>query len=394
MTHTMRFATNLAKGILGKPDPEGVWHSIISYIPDEILAKPNVKILNVAFGHLTEARILVQRMRALGKTADEIKDSIYLIDKYRVFCADAKEYGYKHIIHADFLSHKFNMKFDIIIGNPPYNKGINLLSNAENAAGYPHLAFMNAAQKLIKEDGLISFIMPVSFMTLPSCHDWRNDILSKGTFKYITLIDNRKNEAFDIKFPWVCNVIFQPGKSESNITYDIISNKPSDTISLNLNDYTYLDNDVKKTTWPLFTTYYIKTIFDKVRAQSKKLDRPMPRELKTGLSKPYISYMVQGYDTRPVVNDIPKAKATGENIRGEAYLYFDTDADAYKYCDFMNSKLFSMLLECTTGTGKTQPMSIQQIGNFDFSNVNTNDDQELYKFFNLDADEIAYIESY
>lgn len=369
---------------------------MLDAFPDSVWESSTTKFLDPAMGGGQFLKEIVHKLTKAGHSPQNIKQRVYGYENNRFSIRDAKfKLGNTVTIERkDFINEKIDMKFDIIIGNPPYNKGINLESNSENAAGYPHLAFMNAAQKLIKEDGLISFIMPVSFMTLPSCHDWRNDILSKGTFEFITLIDNRKNEAFDIKFPWVCNVIFRPGKADANITYDIISNKTSDTISLNLNDYTYLDNDVKKTTWPLFTTYYIKTIFDKVRAVSKKLDRPMPKELKTGLSKPYISYMVQGYDTRPVVNDIPKAKATGENIRGEAYLYFDTDADAYKYRDFMNSKLFSMLLECTTGTGKTQPMSIQQIGNFDFSNVDTTDDQELYKFFNLDADEIAFIESY
>lgn len=375
---------------------EPLVNNILDELPSSLWASSTTTFLDPAIGGGQFLIEIVRRLTEAGHSLENIKSRVYGYENNRFAIRDAKfKLGNTATLEKkDFINEEINMKFDIIIGNPPYNKGINLVSNSENAAGYPHLAFMNAAQKLLKKDGLISFIMPVSFMTLPSCHDWRNDIISKGTFKYITLIDNRKNEVFDIKFPWVCNVIFQPGKSETNITYDIISNKTSNIINLNLNDYTYLDNDVKKTTWPLFTTYYIKTIFDKVRAVSKKLDRPMPKDLKTGLSRPYISYMVQGYDTRPVVNDIPKAKATGDNIRGEAYLYFDTDADAYKYRDFMNSKLFSMLLECTTGTGKTQPMSIQQIGNFDFSNVNTDDDQELYKFFNLDADEIAYIESY
>ena len=163
MSSTTRFAQNLSKGILGKPDPEGVWHSIISYIPDEILAKPNVKILNVAFGHLTEAKVLVKRMRALGKTAEEIKDSIYLIDKYRVFCADAKEYGYKHIIHADFLTHKFNMKFDVIVMNPPYQKGT---GNKGQGQTLWNLFVDKAINELLNDGGAYGFITPAGWRAL------------------------------------------------------------------------------------------------------------------------------------------------------------------------------------------------------------------------------------
>ena len=154
MTHTMRFATNLALGILGKPDSEELWHSIISYIPDEVLAKPDVKILNVAFGHLTEAKVLVNRMRALGKTAEEIKNSIYLLDKYQVFCNDAKRKGYRNIIHADFLTYKFRMKFDVTIGNPPYQNqhGVNSHALWED--------FVTKAHELTVDGGYIAMVTP------------------------------------------------------------------------------------------------------------------------------------------------------------------------------------------------------------------------------------------
>ena len=116
----MQFITNLNKGILGKSDPVKLWQYITSYIPDEVLLREDLKILSPACGHATEVDVLVKRMLNLGRTTSEIKDSIYLVDKYSVFTKDAVRKGYTNVIQADFLNWNTDMKFDVIIGNPPY----------------------------------------------------------------------------------------------------------------------------------------------------------------------------------------------------------------------------------------------------------------------------------
>jgi hypothetical protein len=121
----MKFATDLSKGILGNPDDPSLWEEIISYIPDSVLLKPNVRILNVACGHGTEAVILAKRMLALGIPKEQVQESIWLIDKYKVFTNHAKlAYGFKNVVTEDFLDWNPNMKFDAVLGNPPYLKGL------------------------------------------------------------------------------------------------------------------------------------------------------------------------------------------------------------------------------------------------------------------------------
>ena len=155
----MRFVTDLSKGILGKPDSVEVWEQIISSIPDETFLKKDLKILNVACGHCTEADIIVKRMQALGRTAADIKDSIYLLDKYSVFTKDALRKGYTNVIQADIIEWDTDMKFDVVVGNPPYQDG-----TKEGGQNKIYNVICKRSMSLLKEDGTIAFITPTSVL--------------------------------------------------------------------------------------------------------------------------------------------------------------------------------------------------------------------------------------
>jgi hypothetical protein len=150
----MRFVTDLSKGILGKPDSVELWNEIISHIPDSVLLKDDVKILCPAVGHGSEADVIVRRMHLLGRTADEIKNSIYLLDKYRVFTKALQRKGYTNIICADFLGWETDMKFDVVIGNPPYQNphGVNSHALWEN--------FIEKSHELVNQNGYVAMVTP------------------------------------------------------------------------------------------------------------------------------------------------------------------------------------------------------------------------------------------
>lgn len=119
----MKFITDTKRGILGKPDPVDLWEKLISYIPDEKLLDNQANILCCACGHGTEADVLVRRMLALGVDSEDIKKRIFLLDKYKVFTNEALRKKYTQVIKADFLEWKTDMKFDVIVSNPPYLRG-------------------------------------------------------------------------------------------------------------------------------------------------------------------------------------------------------------------------------------------------------------------------------
>ena len=170
----LRFVADLYKGILGSPDPEWLWEEIIEQIPVEILARKNLKILNVAAGHCTEADILVRRLLKLGKTNQEIKDSIYILDKYQTFTNNALRKGYQNVINASYESWQTDMKFDLVIGNPPYTSG------TQGAAPI----WQKFITKSFEMSDFVAMVVPYSLSRSPNYVELRNMINDHGLRTY------------------------------------------------------------------------------------------------------------------------------------------------------------------------------------------------------------------
>jgi hypothetical protein len=151
----MYFVTDFKKGILGRPDSVEFWEETIAQIPDELFLKKDLKILNFACGHTTEADVIVKRLKALGRTNEEIKDSIYLLDKYKVFTNDAIRKGYKHVIQADFLDWETDLEFDYALGSPPF-KG----KHEKGGARSIWRLFIKKAFEVVKEEGYVCQVCP------------------------------------------------------------------------------------------------------------------------------------------------------------------------------------------------------------------------------------------
>jgi hypothetical protein len=162
----MKFATDLGKGVLGNPDSQALWTEIIDHIPDEVLLRPDVKILSVACGHATEAVILARRMLALGIPKQKVNDSIWLLDKYKTFTNHAHVvYGFQNIITADFISWETNMKFDVVIGNPPYNSNDTSREGIAHRGQGDNLAKKFTLKALSLSSRYVCFIIPYGHRT-------------------------------------------------------------------------------------------------------------------------------------------------------------------------------------------------------------------------------------
>jgi len=114
-----------------------------------------------------------------------------------------KELNFKNkvsIIHKDFMDFDSSIKYDLIVGNPPYfvlEKGYKISKKMEPyICGRPNMFGLFIIQSIfmIAPNGIIAFIIPKSFLNSVYYSKIRNYI--KETCKIIEIIDFEKDNKF------------------------------------------------------------------------------------------------------------------------------------------------------------------------------------------------------
>lgn len=403
MSADMRFVTDLAKGILGQADSSKLWTDIISHIPDSILLEPNVKILNIAFGHGTEADILVRRMLSLGVPADKVKNSIYLLDKYRVFTNRAVRKGYTNVITADFLKWETEMKFDVIVGNPPYQ--------APKKGDYSFWArFVDKAHNLLDKQGYLGMVIPAGWMS--PTNDIRQgqrsvmrDIFAKEDTSYINVDPELGKKFFPgigQKFTWF---FLQKGKYQitkfdfGNNTLDVdISKMPMlskelDSISISIiskisslpQKWEFTRHIMRESWDEVSFEKTSKFKFKRINGNSNHLKKIVYAEsaCKTQkLKKVVLPY--NGSDYLFVVDD-KKFGCTN------AYVMLLSDSDLIESAKVYFESPLIKWLGNNKFTQYNEGALINSVSKIDLTKILTL--QGIYNFYNLTQEEIDYIEN-
>lgn len=366
----MRFVTDLSRGILGKPDSRDLWEEIVDHIPDEVFLKPNVKILCVAAGHGTEADVIVARMRRLGCSIDDIKDSIYLLDKYSVFVNEAIRKGYVHVIKADFLDWTSNMKFDVVIGNPPYQKG--------NQGIWKN--FVKKSVSILKNNGFFSFVTPNSW-TNGSHPQTEKNIFNWYMQKFNCVVINTnvnchfKGIGKNISY-WT--LIKQPYQKKTKV---IDKDGKSTIIDISkypffINNFSFISLDIfeKVVNYGIFYSEFVENDAFYTRCYS------FPKAK-------HISYKSKGYKFDHIEENFPSSK-----IRLNLDCSNLSLEQVQSIHSQFSSKLFRFLWDIYGAT---------DAGSFGWilrnmpklPNNKIYSDNDIYNFFNLTQEEIDYIES-
>jgi methylase of polypeptide subunit release factors len=104
------------------------------------------------------------------------------------------------LIHHDFINFNSQIKYDLIVGNPPYfvlEKGYKISKQMEPyICGRPNIfgLFIIQALSMLAPNGILAFIIPKSFLNSSYYSKIRNHI--KETCKIIEIIDFEKDNKF------------------------------------------------------------------------------------------------------------------------------------------------------------------------------------------------------
>ena len=358
MTQFLKWKADPSKGEVFTPIE--LVNEMLDNISESIWRNPESIFLDPCMGKGTFLIEIVRRLVYIyGYTEHDAKSRVYGYDIRVKYINYLQRRGFVNVRHKDFLSETIKMKFDAIVGNPPFSK------NSKEPKKLWSI-FVEKSFSLTKDDGVISLITPSSWISITN---YVNDLLKNklqfvklsskvsesfknvgGTQKFIYFVakPNLNNESYLCEFDErtemrnLCETSFAPVKSSSIHSYNIVKKLK--------------DSDLQVHNW---------VRYDKIEDGGGVI-LPMSKG---------VSYIVQFQETdsyavsRYKLSNLPQEQleAIGQNLNLKIY------------------KLLRWVIR--SGPALASNFKSIPIPNFPVS------DQELYNILNLSSEEINYVES-
>lgn len=168
---------------------EGLVNEMLDQLPSEVWASSTTTFFDPAIGGGQFVREIERRLRANGHSDANIKERVYGCEASRLNVKFALN-KYKLVGNyavCDFLTQDFNgMKFDVVIGNPPYQDG-----TKDGGQNKIYNLFCKKSLELIKDNGTLAFVTPTSALK----ESKRFSLVGMPGLK---IVDFRANNYFDV----------------------------------------------------------------------------------------------------------------------------------------------------------------------------------------------------
>lgn len=158
--------------------PYEIFEYGINKIKEDIFKNPNTKFLDPCCGIGTSLILLYWKLIKYHTHDHIINNMLYCADINAYYCEVIKrKIGIRNVYKEDTLNKNWNnMKFDGIILNPPYSRGL-------------HLKFLSLAYDLLKDDGQLICIHPSDWLVLQRDNKIKYDDLKSKLGHTVNSID-------------------------------------------------------------------------------------------------------------------------------------------------------------------------------------------------------------
>jgi 16S rRNA G966 N2-methylase RsmD len=224
--------TNPSKGEVFTP--ESLVQEMLDKIPVEVWENPNSLFLDPCMGRgIFLIEIVNKLVYIYGYTEQDAQSRVYGYDTNIKYVGPLRRRGFANVQNKDFLNEEFNMKFDVIIGNPPYQEKV---GNKKTEPLWNK--FVKKSFQVCKENGYVSLIHPSGWRSVDGKFKDVQQLIKSKNVTYLSINDEKKGiEVFGAttSFDWY---VVKNEENNSEITKVETSN--GEIIDYNINNLDFI----------------------------------------------------------------------------------------------------------------------------------------------------------
>lgn len=387
-------------------------NEMLDQLPKEIFESKTITFLDPCMGGGQFVVSIERRLRQHGHSDANIAKRVYGVESSELrhnYAINKHALVGQYFVCENYLEYDEKMKFDVVIGNPPYGLSADQGKKRDSAANLWPL-FVIKSFSLLHQNGYLAMITPNGWMT-PSAD------VGKGTsgIKIYNLMREQNTLTININ---ECGKHFDVG---SSFTYYVIQNAPysgntnvvteNGSFDLNLSEVNHCPSNFEKNSLSLNrkilagepigftnnnTTMGLNAGRDFSESPSKKYNQKCYHSSANKGTYVFSSYQHKLFNQKKVMvcssgYYLPVYDNGKLGYTHKIYVYHLQKGETLAALkSYLNSKLVRKVLENNKTSGWVS-YALRLLPKIDLSRTWT--DEELYKYFKLTKKEIEYIEN-